>query len=95
MQTDGSHIVYPPPPAYSSEGSLVEGTGRDWCVEDEGRGGKGGGWVLAGRRPSPALLKPTSAARPILTDLKAVSAETKGAISRHDAAVATPELVAG
>ena len=42
-----------------------------------------------------AQLNPTSAARPVLTDLKAVSAETEGAVSRHDAAVAAPELVAG
>lgn len=47
------------------------------------------------RRPPRALLSPTSAARPVLADLKAVSAETKGAVSGHDAAVATPEFVAG
>lgn len=40
-------------------------------------------------------LNPTSAARPVLADLKAVSTETEGAVSRHDAAVAAPELVAG
>lgn len=45
--------------------------------------------------PPPAQLNPTSAARPILADLKAVSAETEGAVSCHDAAIAAPELVAG
>lgn len=60
-------------------------------MEDEAK--KGGG--LHGRGPPPVLLKPTSAARPILADLKAVSAETEGAVSCHDAAVATPELMAG
>lgn len=37
----------------------------------------------------------TSAARPILADLKAVSAEAEGAVPCHDAAVAAPQLVAG
>lgn len=54
---------------------------------------KAGG--LHGRRPPPALQNPTSAARPVLADLKAVSAKTEGAVSRHDTAVAAPELVAG
>lgn len=37
----------------------------------------------------------TSAARPILADLKAVSAEAEGAVPCHDAAVAAAQLVAG
>lgn len=45
--------------------------------------------------PPQAQLNPTSAARPVLADLKAVSAETEGAVSCHDAAIAAPELVAG
>jgi len=76
-------LIYRTPPAYSSEGSLAEGK----------REGKGE-W-LHGRRPPPAQLNPTSAARPVFADLKAISAETEGAVFRHDAAVATPELVAG
>lgn len=56
--------------------------------------------MLHGRSPPPhcsqlVQLNPTSAARPVLADLKAVSTETEGAVSRHDAAVAAPELVAG
>lgn len=45
--------------------------------------------------PLPAQLNPTSAACPVLADLKAVSTETEGAVSCHDAAVAAPELMAG
>lgn len=45
--------------------------------------------------PHPAQLNPTSAACPILADLKAVSAETEGAVSCHDTAIAAPELMAG
>lgn len=37
----------------------------------------------------------TSAARPVLADLKAVSAEAEGAVPCHDAAVAAAQLVAG
>lgn len=73
-------LIYTGPPAYSSEGSLAEGK--------EGMG-------LHGRKPPPSQLNPTSAAGPVLTDLKAVSTETEGAVSRHDAAVAAAELMAG
>lgn len=52
------------------------------------------GCSMTGGAP-PAQLNPTSAARPVLADLKAVSAETEGAVSCHDAAIAAPELVAG
>lgn len=83
--------IYLATPAYSSEGSLAEGKRRDWSG---GEGGQGGGGSMAGG-PHLAQLNPTSAARPVLADLKAISAETEGAVSRHDAAVAAPELVAG
>lgn len=53
------------------------------------------GEAFHGRRPPPAVQDPTSAARPVLPNLKAVSAETEGAVSSHDAAIAAPELVAG
>lgn len=43
----------------------------------------------------PVQRNPTSAARSILPDLKAVATETEGAVPCHDAAVATPQLVAG
>lgn len=41
------------------------------------------------------MQNPTSAACPIVADLKAVSAETEGAVSRHDATITASELVAG
>lgn len=88
LQTDGSHILNTP--AYSSERSLAESKRRDWCEEVAEKGGG-----LHGRRPPPALQNPTSAARPVLADLKAVSTETEGAVSRHDATITAPELVAG
>ncbi|TNN88759.1 hypothetical protein EYF80_001091 [Liparis tanakae] len=53
----------PQPPCY--QGSLAEGK----------REGKGE-W-LHGRRPPPAQLNPTSAARSVFADLKAISAETE------------------
>lgn len=58
-----------------------------------GRGRKGRGQHV--RRPPPVQMNPTSAARPVLANLKTVSAETEGTVSRHDAAVAAPELMAG
>lgn len=46
--------------------------------------------------PRPSVqLNPTFAARSILPNLKAVATETEGAVSSHDAAVTTPELMAG
>lgn len=59
-----------------------------------GKGGRKRHLGLHGRRPPPARNR-TSAARPVLADLEAVSAKTEGAVSRHDAAVAAPELMAG
>lgn len=57
---------------------------------------KGDGAVHQIRQTAPSVqLNPTSAARSILPDLKAVGTETEGAISCHDAPVAAPELVAG
>lgn len=53
------------------------------------------GEAFHGRRPPPVVQDPTSAARPVLPNLKAVSAETEGAVSSHDATIAAPELVAG
>lgn len=73
-------LIPPPPPAYSSERSLGEGR-REPGV---GRGRGAGGHQSS-----------TSAARPVLADLEAVGAETEGAVSRHDAAVAAAQLVAG
>lgn len=62
--------------------------------------GRSAPWQEPAPPPTPhcsqlVQLNPTSAARPVLADLKAVSTETEGAVSRHDAAVAAPELVAG
>lgn len=81
-------FIYTALPAYSSEGrsrAKEKIDLRKWL--------KWGG--LHGRWPPPALQDLTSAARPILTDLKAVSTETEGAVSRHDATITAPELVAG
>lgn len=57
---------------------------------------KGNGLLhLIRQNAPPVQLNPTFAARSILPDLKAVATETEGAVSCHDAAIATPELVAG
>lgn len=81
LQTDGSQRASP---AHSCEGSLAEGKGRRPSAPDQCR-----------LPPSPVQLNPTFAARSILPDLKAVPTETEGAVSCHDAAIATAELVAG
>lgn len=69
---------------------MAEGKRRDLHGEEGGKGGSAP-WQEA----PPAVQDPTSAARPVLPNLKAVSAETEGAVSSHDAAIAAPELVAG
>ena len=79
-------LIYRATPAYSSEGSLAEGKKES---EEEGARKRGP------PPPTVAQLNPTSAARPVLADLEAIGAETEGAVSRHDAAVAAAELVAG
>lgn len=57
---------------------------------------KGDGLLHPIRQTAPPVqLNPTFAARSILPDLKAVATETEGAVSSHDAAITTPELVAG
>lgn len=87
-------LIYPATPAYSSERSLAEGKRKDLCGEERVK--EVCVWVcVCVLRPPPALQNPTSAACPVLADLKAVSAETEGAVSRHDTAVAAPELMAG
>lgn len=84
-------LIHPAPPAYSTEGSLAEGKRRDWCEDDRVKARRAP-WQEGPHQRSRIL---TSAARPVLADLKAVSAETEGAVSCHDAAIAAPELVAG
>lgn len=54
-----------------------------------------GGEAFHGTRHPPVAQNLTSAARAVLADLKAVSAEAEGAISSHDTAITAPELVAG
>lgn len=64
-------------------GRKGEGSGRGWCWSQ---------WQVPSCLEQ---LKPTSAACPVLADLKAVSAETEGAVPGHDAAIAASQLVAG
>lgn len=85
--------------AWGPDGSHI---GSSSCLFDWKKCGRGQKERLARRGGSapwqeapPAVQDPTSAARPVLPNLKAVSAETEGAVSSHDAAIAAPELVAG
>lgn len=86
VQTDGSQRA----PAHSCEGNLAGGKGT-WASAP----------LQADCTPHPTIppslvqLNPTFAACSILSDLKAVATETEGAVSCHDAAIATPELMAG
>lgn len=64
-------------------------------VKPRGEGGSRGPLSVTVGAASSGADSLTSAARPILADLKAVSAEAEGAVPCHDAAVAAPQLVAG
>lgn len=61
----------------------------------EGRRGSRGLLSVTVGAASSGAERLTSAARPVLADLKAVSAEAEGAVPCHDAAVAAAQLVAG
>lgn len=95
LQTDGLHIHC------ASCLFIWKKSGPGQTAEvAEGEKGKevGGGDADRSQWQVPSCLeqlKPTSAACPVLADLKAVSAETEGAVPGHDAAIAASQLVAG
>lgn len=91
LQTDGSHTES----AFCMFGFFSFFLKTFDGSQAEGRRGSRGLLSVTVGAASSGAESLTSAARPVLADLKAVSAEAEGAVPCHDAAVAAAQLVAG